>query len=896
MPGRQGAAPDRSAVVGAADVPGRNRLGLIERRDLVAALEHAADKRVTLISAPAGSGKTSLLRAWAERPVAHRRIAFLSVRPGQRDPQLFWLALLAAVRAAAGAGDAVEPPAAMPGFNAGAMMEKVLSEITGSDGGFFLVIDDLHELGSAEAVEQLAALLAGLPPDVHVLLATRQDPPLRLHKLRLAGELAEVRAAQLRFTEAETRELLATSGVALPDHVAGMLHRRTEGWAAGLRLAVLSLTGHPDPEQFVADFSGSHRTVAEYLIAEMLERQPPHVQRLLLLTSLLDRVNGELADLLTGAAGSERILLDLEDANAFVVSLDPGRSWFRYHHMFADLLRLELRRTCPQAVPELHRLAARWFAEHAQAVDAVRHLQAAGDWTEAARLLADHAVSLTLDGRAATVVALLRSFPDHVGEDSPDLALVHANAALHQYRLDEALAHLGIARSYAATAPADRRARLRMAIAALDLLLARLRGHFDAVSEQADALPSQATGRSTTEVALAGDLRALVLLNLGVSESWSLRLADSERHLSEGAALARGIGRPYLEVACLAHLGFASATHSLARARHQCEKALALAARYGWDTEAVIAPAQAAFAGTLVCTGEFGHAEQWLERARLVTRSEGEPGVRILVRLVSAMLAAARGRHREALAELAAAEEVQARMVGRHGLPARVSTWTAATQARLGMADLAWSTLAGLDGQDTALGEIRTAAAVIRLAERDPAGARRELRPVLDGDAPAHSLLTPVEARLLDALACRALGDDRAAGEAVEHALHLAEPDRLILPFAVTGAWALLESLPQTTSHAALVADILDAVHGNAPAPAGRPAAGPAEELSPSELRVLRYLPTNLTRPEIAAELSVSPNTVNTHIRRIYAKLGAGDRSSAVQRGRELRLLANGRT
>jgi LuxR family transcriptional regulator, maltose regulon positive regulatory protein len=367
--------PDRSAVVVAADVPGRSRLGLIERRDLVAALEHAADKRVTLISAPAGSGKTSLPRAWAERPVAHRRIAFLSVRPSQRDPQLFWPALLAAVRAAACACDAVEPPAAMPGFNAGAMVEKV-----------------------PEAVEQLAALLAGLPPDVHVLLATRHDPPLRLHKLRLAGELAEVRAAQLRFTEAETRELLAASGVALPDHVAGMLHRRTEGWAARLRLTVLSLTGHPDPEQFVADFSGSHRTVAEYLIAEMLERQPPHAQRLLLLTSLLDRVNGELADLLTGAAGSERILLELEDANAFVVSLDPGRSWFRYHHMFADLLRLELRRTCPQAVPELHRLAARWFAEHAQAVDTVRHLQAAGDWTEAARLLADHTVSLTLDG------------------------------------------------------------------------------------------------------------------------------------------------------------------------------------------------------------------------------------------------------------------------------------------------------------------------------------------------------------------------------------------------------------------------------------------------------------------------------------------------------------------
>ena len=204
---------------------------------------------------------------------------------------------------------------------------------------------------SAEAAEQLTSLLTGLPPGVHAVVATRRDLPLRLHQLRLAGELAEIRAAQLRFTEDETRRLLTAAGIALPGPVVAMLHQRTEGWAAGLRLAALSLDGHPHPERFVAEFSGSDRTVAEYLMAEMLDRQPPEVQRLLLRTSLLDRVNGELADLLTGATGSERILLDLEDANAFVVSLDPGRTWFRYHHMFSGLLRLELRRTLPGRHP-----------------------------------------------------------------------------------------------------------------------------------------------------------------------------------------------------------------------------------------------------------------------------------------------------------------------------------------------------------------------------------------------------------------------------------------------------------------------------------------------------------------------------------------------------------------
>ncbi len=243
------------------------RPGLIDRHDLVAALDRAAGKQVTIISAPAGSGKTSLLQAWAERAGQQRRIAFMSVRPGQHDAQLFWLALLGAVRVATGGA---EPPPAAPGFNGQAMVDKVRSELAASGGPFVLIIDDLHELSSAEAAGQLTALLTSLPPGVHAVVATRRDLPLRLHQLRLAGELAEIRAAQLRFTENETRELLSAAGLTLPDPVLAMLHQRTEGWAAGLRLAVLSLDGNPNPERFVAEFSGNDRTVAEYLMAEML--------------------------------------------------------------------------------------------------------------------------------------------------------------------------------------------------------------------------------------------------------------------------------------------------------------------------------------------------------------------------------------------------------------------------------------------------------------------------------------------------------------------------------------------------------------------------------------------------------------------------------------------------
>ena len=280
---------------------------------------------MTVISAPAGSGKTSLLRAWAGRPGQPRRLALVQVQRDQHDVQQFWLAVLGAVRQATGADSGAEPPAATPDFNAPAMAGRVLSELADAPGGVTLVVDDLHELTSPEALAQLTRLLTDFPPQVHAILTTRHDVRLGLHQLRLAGELAEIRAADLRFSERETRELLDVSGITLSAAGAALLHQRTEGWAAGLRLAALSLAGHPDPERFVTEFSGSERTVAEYLLAEMLERQPPDVQDLLLRTSLLDRVNGELADLLTGRPGSERILLDLEDANAFVESLDPER-------------------------------------------------------------------------------------------------------------------------------------------------------------------------------------------------------------------------------------------------------------------------------------------------------------------------------------------------------------------------------------------------------------------------------------------------------------------------------------------------------------------------------------------------------------------------------------------
>jgi LuxR family maltose regulon positive regulatory protein len=866
-------------------------------------VDRAAASRVTVISAPAGSGKTSLLRAWAGRPGQPRRLALVQVQRDQQDAQQFWLAVLGAVRHSTGADGGAEPLAATPDFNAPAMAGRVLSELADAPGGVTLVIDDLHELQSPEALAQLTRLLTSLPPNVHAILTTRHDVPLRLHQLRLAGELAEIRAADLRFSERETRELLAASGVALSEAGAALLHQRTEGWAAGLRLAALSLAGHPDPERFVTEFSGSDRTVAEYLLAEMLDRQPADVQDLLLRTSLLDRVNGELADLLTGRPGSEQILLSLEEANAFVESLDPGRTWFRYHHLFADFLRLELRRRLSGQVPVLHRRAAGWFTVHGQVAEAVRHTQAAGDWPGAARLLADHSFSLTLDGQAQTMQALLRAFPP--GADHPELALVRAAGDLVQGRLDEAAAHLAVAEAYAEAAPPDRRRRPGVAVALLQLWLARRRGDLAGVVEQARFLASPVTGPSDEDIALGSDLRAVALVSLGAAEAWALGLPDAERHLREGADLAREIGRPYLEVSALAQLGFASIFHgaalpktrSFAMTQVRCREAIALAERHGWGAEPVVAPALMTLAGTMVFLGEFDEGERWLRRTERALQTDTGPDIRLLLHQTAGMLHASRGRHHEALEEFGTAEYLGSQLEGSQALASQVTGWLLAAQARLGMTGEARAALAALDDERASSGEIRNALAVICLAEGDPVAALAAVADVLDGTAPVLGYVTVMEAHLLAGLAHRELGDQRAANQAAERALALAEPDRLILPFAMTGSAGLLEALPRhQTAHAALLADILDVLHGSSPAARGQSSLPPAEELSPGELRVLRYLPTNLSRPEIAGELSVSPNTVSTHLRSIYAKLQVRDRSSAVRRARELRLLAARRT
>jgi len=859
--------------------------GLLDRKDLLQLLDRAVTKPLTVISAPPGSGKTSLVRAWADHSRTLRRVAFVSVERDQRNDQRFWCAVLDAIRSPAGA-TAREAP------DVDHVITSVLSEIAGHAEPVVLIIDDLHELKSADVVTQLEYFLANLPGTAHVVLSSRRDPPIRLHQLRLADALAEIRAGDLRFTEDETCELLAASTISLSDEGVAALHRRTEGWAAGLRLAVISLSGHPEPERFVAEFSGTDRAVGEYLMAEMLERQPSEVQRMLLRTSLVDRMNGELADLLAGRSGSEQMLLALEEANAFVVSLDAQRTWFRYHHLLADFLRLELRRTSAEEVAGLHRRAARWFADRGEVVEAVRHLIAAGDWPDAARLVADNSFKWVLDGQAGMIRAVLRAFPDGASADHPDLALAHAAAEVNQGRTQEAAAQLALAEAHLPGAPAVHRRRA-VAIASLRLALARRSGQFSEVVEQVKLLDASMADASSEPLAMGSELRGVSLLNLGIVETWTGRLLEAERHLSEGAALARRTGRHYLEVACRAHQGFPSKLVSVAAARERGRQAVALAERYGLADRPILVPALGAVGGMAVWMGEFDEGERWLHRAWEVGSAHVEPATAVLLHLTSGMLHAGRGRQRPALEAFTEAARAQSLLTGVHALAPRITGWLATTQARLGMPAEARATLAGFSPGPGRAGAISNARAWICLVEGNPAMAVEALRPVRDA-TPAVEPFTLVEAHLLAGTAYLRLGDRDAAATAAEAALAAAEPDRLVFPFAMTEAAELLGVLRHhETAYGASLIEILDQLRGAPPPGTDREPLPHPDEFTPSELRVLGYLPTNLTRAEIARDLGVSIHTVNTHIRNLYAKLGASDRSAAVQRARRLRLLAH---
>ena len=873
-----------------ASVTRRMTVGIVERPVLFDRL--TAAPRITLISAPTGSGKTLLLRSWLVAAGLTECTGWVSVPREERAAQRFWITVLDALRATTPGAALVGPLTAAPELNCGTILERLLADLAELDEPLWLVIDDLHEL-PAEVLHQLTLLLLRAPEQLRFVLTTRRDLRLGLHRLRLAGELTELRAADLCFTLDEARTLLRSAGVGLSESALAGLVERTEGWAAGLRLAALQLAGHPDPERAAAEFFGSERTVAEYLLAEVLDRQPEPVRRLLLRTSILDRVNGPLADLLTGESGGERTLQELEEANAFVVALDPQRTWFRYHALFSDMLQLQLRRTSPDDVPALHATAAEWYAQHGYPIEAIRHAQVAENWHLASRLLAGHWHDLYFDGQSATAHQLLAAFPAGVVAADPELAGVAVIDELARGSLEKAEWQFAVASRATAAVPAERGEHLQIQLARLRLILAGRRGNLPAVIEESRRLLAPAEGATSPRVDFSEEWAAVTLNQLGIAEAWAGRFHDAERHLERSVALARQIGRPFLEMSGLAHGAVVAVPSSSALAAQRSGQAIELARGHGWGDEQVTGVAYAARGRTYIAQGRLEEAARWLGQAERVLHTESDPAAGLMLHHGRGMLEMARGRDQEALIAFRTAE----RLAGQLVMPARLAAQARAlllhTLVRLGATDRVEQILAEMDQQKRDTEEMRTALAALRLGQHDPQAATNALAPALAGPATTHPLWL-VRGFLLEAIARDALGDLPAAERALERALDLAEPDGLRWPFLVhPEARDLLERHPgHRSTHAALIVEIRNVLAGS-----GLPTSGGEPEplrnpLSTSETRILRYLPTNLTTPEIADQLHLSVHTVKTHIRHLYDKLGSHRRGEAVERARTLGLLA----
>lgn len=864
--------------------------GLVARARLMELLDDGVRHPVTLVSAPPGSGKTTLVRSWlATRAAA---AAWVDVPRDEADGTHFWGRVLDAIRdtGVIAADSAVATLVPTPHAEPGELVGHLLVGLQLLEEPLVLVLDDVQHLRSAELVADLETLVTEAPPPLRVVLLSRRDPKLGLHRLRLSGQLAEIRAADLEFTAEEAGALLEGAGVHVGAVEITRLHERTEGWATGLRLAAMSLSRHQSPEQFVAEFAGSERTVADYLLSEVLARQPDEVRDLLLRTCILDGVNGELADLLTGRSDGDRLLHELEEANALVVATDVARTWFRYHHLLLDLLRLEVRRELPGEIDELHRLAARWYAEQGRAVDAIRHARQAGDWELACDLLIQHWVQLLLDGEEATLASLLEGIPDSLTRSDPEVATMLAAEQLRVGRWAEGDALLATARATIGSVAEPRRARAQTALATAQLFRARQFGGVDVLVDEATSVIAE-LGKSGPGGA---DLEGLARLNLGVAQAWTLRFAEAEENLQRGLALGRTIGRPYVEMGCLAALGnVAILTGRNEHGEQLHRRAIEVAERVGWTTHHLMGPAYMGLASALIDRGMLAEGEHWLARADPILARQPEPAASIGLRHTQGLLAMCRGRYEEALQAFRDGERLVDVLNAPHVLGILERPWQ--LRARLGLGEV--------DAVRAALVDAPTIAVWCNLAARlhlqvaEPAAALAALAPVHAGEAEVWHVNFTIEAWVLDALAHRALGDREAAERSTERALAMSEPGgRAALFLTIPGVLDLLRDHPtHRTAHGAHLQVLCDLLGGVEPESPALPTASLAEPLKERELAVLRFLSTNLTAAEIGNELFLSVHTVKTHMRKLYAKLDVHTRTEAVQQGRALGLLAPAR-
>jgi LuxR family maltose regulon positive regulatory protein len=866
--------------------------GMIDRPRLTERLREGLTEPVTLVCAPAGSGKTALV-ASEVRAGTHLHVAWVTLEPGDDDPRRLWNMVLTALDLTGG----VPPESALAALAApvresrDVFMPLLVNALSALPEPVLLVLDDAHVLRSRECLAQLSFLLLHAPETLRLVLTARTDPALPLHILRVRGRLTEIRAADLAFTEQEAGALLAAHGLALPERLVRALHARTEGWGAGLRLAALSLQGRDDPEAFVAQFAGDDRVVGDYLLAEVLDRQPPRLRTFLLRTSIVEHVCGSLADALTGAGDGAETLAMLERTNGFVLGVDAHGEWFRYHRLFGRLLRTRAEREIAAELPLLHARAARWYAERGESREALEHAVAAEDWDLAVDVVAEHWFELYVRGDAAAVRALADVLPADRLRTDAELAAALACAALDIGNTDAAELHLAHAQAAAGSVPEPRRRRYLETMALASLAASRLEGDFDGALAAADALLAEAAahGGGSDEAR-----QALVHALLGQAALWGHRLDRAREELTKAVTLARLNELDAVSVAALSDLGMVEVMlFGPAGEQSHARQATELASRRGWSVIPQTACAHASLALAAFFDLRADEAMEHLQRASAAAAQMRYRQVDFVIAHLTARAKGAAGAPREGLRVL---DEFVATH-RRGAIPPYERASEAAMRARLllagGQIEQAAAALAPVHGEPWLVVDLLQAR--LALARGEPQAAIEILVEAARAGKPGTHAVTAVEHAALEAIARDAAGEPAGAANALERALALAEVNRHRWPFVELGRrmeTLLARQIRSGTAHRALVGELLDEFSARVPAP--RNVTPLLEPLSEREQAVLRYLPTALSNGEIAAELFVTTNTVKTHLRSIYRKLDVARRREAVERARDLRLLAPG--
>jgi LuxR family maltose regulon positive regulatory protein len=887
---------------------------VVLRPRLIDRLNEGLHHKLILISAPAGFGKTTLLSGWVagcEQPVA-----WLSLDEGDNDPTRFLAYLVAALQTIApsigeGVLGALRSPQSPPTES---VLTGLLNEITTVPDDFVLVLDDYHVIDAKPVDDALTFLLEHLPPQVHLVIATREDPHLPLARLRARGQLTELRAADLRFAPDEAAEFLkGVMGLKLSEQDIAALETRTEGWIAGLQLAALSMRGREDVAGFIRAFAGDNRYIVDYLVEEVLQRQPERIRSFLLQTSILDRLGGALCDAVTGREDGSAQLEALERGNLFVVPLDDKRHWYRYHHLFAEVLHAHLMAEQPAQIPTLHRRASEWYEQNSLRADAISHALAAGDFERAAGLIELSARAMLTSGEDETLRGWLRALPDELIRARPvlgvsyALALVPGDLEAAEARLRDAERLLDTSeRSEAPSVVVADEEGFRSLPGTISIVRAYLAGTLG------DVPGSVNHAQRALDLLPADDLlwrgAATALLGLAYWSSGDLEAAYTA--FADGMASVRMTGDVTQSISgafILADIRMAQGR--LREAARIYEQSLKLAAGHGEPmSQPTAADLYVGMSELLREQGDLEAASRYLQESREL--GDGIPDNRHRWYVAMARIQKAREDLDGALELLDEAERVYLENPDPDVRPiAALKTRVWVRQGRLTEA-LGWARERNLSSGDD-LGYLRefehiTLARVL-IARYD--GGREESR-MREAMGLLERLLAAaeeggrqgsvIEILLLQALAHQAQGDIPAALVPLERALTLAEPEGYVRIFVDEGL-PMAQLLSEAAAHGIMpdyTAKLLavfaaeeqksEDVSHLPPAP---PAQSLIEPLSQRELEVLRLIAQGLSNREISERLFLALSTVKGHNRIIFSKLMVQRRTEAVARARELGLL-----